>query len=249
MLKAILKIAAPKPKLESFDRYLFVGPHPDDIEIGAGASVSRLVSLGKQVSFLICLDGRFGFDNAPEGLTPEELIEIRKREALESAKLLGVDDVHFLGLCDGGFYENMDLRRGIAYRVGIFQPDVIFTVDPDVKSECHIDHINVGRETKVVANFASNGYIMKALGAQKANIKALGLYMTAKPNCYIRTKGHLKKQLEAIFSVHRSQFPDGCEAARSIGMYLKLRHFFHLGREGFRTLAPVHMHCMPESEN
>ncbi|MBQ9863559.1 MAG: PIG-L family deacetylase, partial [Lachnospiraceae bacterium] len=56
-----LKIATPIPKIESFENYLFIGPHPDDIEIGAGATVSKLVKLGKKVSFLICLDGRFGY--------------------------------------------------------------------------------------------------------------------------------------------------------------------------------------------
>ena len=60
LTRIALKFAAPLPHLENFDRYLFIGPHPDDIEIGAGATVSRLTALGKQVSFLICTDGRFG---------------------------------------------------------------------------------------------------------------------------------------------------------------------------------------------
>ena len=38
MLKWVLKAAVPIPKLESYQRFLFVGPHPDDIEIGAGAT-------------------------------------------------------------------------------------------------------------------------------------------------------------------------------------------------------------------
>ena len=32
LTKLALKIAAPAPKIESFSRYLFIGPHPDDIE-------------------------------------------------------------------------------------------------------------------------------------------------------------------------------------------------------------------------
>ena len=36
LLKMILKAAVPIPQLEAFERVLFVGPHPDDIEIGAG---------------------------------------------------------------------------------------------------------------------------------------------------------------------------------------------------------------------
>ncbi|MGN1015818.1 MAG: PIG-L deacetylase family protein, partial [Faecousia sp.] len=53
LTRIALKFAAPLPDLEAFDRYLFVGPHPDDIEIGAGATVSRLTSLGKQVTLPI----------------------------------------------------------------------------------------------------------------------------------------------------------------------------------------------------
>lgn len=41
MLKWVLKAAVPIPKLETYQRFLFVGPHPDDIEIGATAASSR----------------------------------------------------------------------------------------------------------------------------------------------------------------------------------------------------------------
>ena len=56
LTRLALRFAAPLPNLEDFKRYLFVGPHPDDIEIGAGATASRLASLGKQVTFLVCTD-------------------------------------------------------------------------------------------------------------------------------------------------------------------------------------------------
>ena len=77
--KAVLRFAAPLPKIEQFDRFLFLGPHPDDIEIGAGATAAKLAAAGKQVTFLICTDGRYGLDYAPEGTTPEALIAIRQR--------------------------------------------------------------------------------------------------------------------------------------------------------------------------
>ena len=93
----ILKFAVPVPNILKYDNYLFIGPHPDDIEIGAGSTIAKLVSLGKKVSFLICLDGRFGLDYAPHGTTPEALIDIRKKESIEAANLLGVTDVYFLG--------------------------------------------------------------------------------------------------------------------------------------------------------
>ena len=70
--KLAIKFAAPFPKVQNFDRYLFVGPHPDDIEIGAGATVAALAAQGKNICFLICTNGRYGTVNLKEpvsGLT------------------------------------------------------------------------------------------------------------------------------------------------------------------------------------
>ena len=69
-----------------------IGPHPDDIEIGAGATVARLAAQGKKVCFLICTDGRFGSANAPDGITGDALASLRMEEARASARVLGVTD-------------------------------------------------------------------------------------------------------------------------------------------------------------
>ena len=146
-----LRLAAPLPKPEQFQRYLFIGPHPDDIEIGAGATAAKLAAAGKEICFLVCTDGRFGLTNAPAGTTPEALISIRQEEARRSARMLGVTDLRFLGFSDGGFYDERELVRAIAKVIGDFQPDVIFAPDPDVTSECHRDHLLVGCSAKELA--------------------------------------------------------------------------------------------------
>ena len=40
----ILEMIAPLPDIEKHTRFLFVGPHPDDIEIGADRKSTRLNS-------------------------------------------------------------------------------------------------------------------------------------------------------------------------------------------------------------
>lgn len=247
-----LGLAAPVPHPEDFDRYLFVGPHPDDIEIGAGATVSRLTSLGKHVVFLICTDGRYGDENT--SLHGAELIQTRRSEAFQSAKMLGVTDVRFLNLSDGGFYTQESLISGIAQAIGEIQPDVLFAPDPCVDSECHPDHLNVGQAVRRLAAVAPNSGIMANLGAQPVQIKALAYYMTARPNRFVSTRGHVAKQLDAIFSCHLSQFPPDSAAANSIRLYLRLRAAdFGLRSlkgqaEGFRVLGPTQMHCLPEAD-
>ena len=253
MIRSILKLAVPVPKIETYQRFLFVGPHPDDIEIGAGATAAKLSAMGKDICFLICMDGRFGDSNAPEGIRGEKLVALRKQEAIASAAMLGVKDVRFLDLCDGGFYDQKDLVEGIARIVGEFRPDVILAPDPDVTSECHADHLNVGRAAKQVAYFAPYSGIMAGYGAKAAPVQALALFMTAKPNRFVNTRGYLNLQLRSVFSCHLSQFPEGCADAKSISLYLKLRAIdfgIRSGKgcaEGFRVLGVTHMHCFPEA--
>ena len=249
----VLKFAAPAPKLTDFSRYLFIGPHPDDIEIGAGATVAALCKMGKQVTFLICTDGRYGLDYAPPGTTPEELIGIRKAESLAAASVLGVRDVRFLGLSDGGDYKKEALLDAIARAVGEIQPEIIFAPDPFVASECHADHLAVGECARTLAFFAPFREIMALHGAKSADVQALAYYMTARPNRFVRTGRTFRTQLDAL-GCHKSQFPVGSEALASLTTYLKLRAAdFGLrslcGKaEGFRVLEKTQMHCLPEAK-
>ncbi len=248
----ILKRAVPIPKVDSFHRYLFIGPHPDDIEIGAGATVAKLAATGKEICFLICLDGRFGLENAPAGTTPNDLAAIRKEESLAAAKTLGVSDVRFLGLSDGGLYDPKDLYKGILRVIGEVQPDIIFAPDPCSRSECHMDHLNVGEAARRAAYFAPFPEITAANGARSAPVQAIAYYMTANPNRYVRTRKYIKTQEKAILC-HSSQYPEGSGLFSSLCTYLTLRSVdfglrsFKGRAEGFRVLGKTHMHCLPET--
>ncbi|MBQ9923249.1 MAG: PIG-L family deacetylase [Clostridia bacterium] len=252
LTRLVLRFAAPVPQVESFQRYLFVGPHPDDIEIGAGATAAKLTAAGKQVTFLVCTDGRFGLEHAPKGTTTETLAKLRQAEAIASAQALGVTDVRFLDFSDGGAYDLEALVKAMAQIVGDVQPELIFAPDPDVTSECHIDHRNAGEAAKRLAFFAPFPEVMAQYGAAPAPVRALAFYMTAKPNRFVKTNGLLHQQLDAILC-HRTQFPQDSEAFKSLFLYLKLRSVdFGLrslkGRaEGFRVLGQTHMHCLPEA--
>ena len=252
LTRLVLRAAAPAPKIECFDRYLFIGPHPDDIEIGAGATAAKLVAAKKHVSFLICTDGRFGLETAPEGTTPDQLAELRKEEAIASAKLLGIEDVRFLDLSDGGMYDKADLVRGVARVIGEVQPQIVFAPDPDVDSECHIDHRNTGEAAKTAVYFAPYRELFAQYGARSADVQALAFYMTARPNRFVSTRGLLARQLDALFC-HKTQFPPESADFKSVALYLKLRAAeFGLRRfcghaEGFRVLGRTQMHCLPEA--
>ena len=249
ILSMILRHAAPAPGIEAFDRFLFLGPHPDDIEIGAGATAAKLAAAGKDVCFTICTDGRYGTDHAPAGLIGDELAAVRRKEAEASAALLGVRDLRFLDFSDGGFYELQELQQAIASVVSDFRPDVIFAPDPFVASEGHVDHLNVGEAARRIAVFAPNPGIMRERGLSPAPVQALAYFMTAKANQFISTRGFLDLQLKSIYDCHKSQFPE----RDAVAVYLKLRSMdFGLrtltgSAEGFRVLGQTQMHCLPEA--
>lgn len=253
ILRIVLRIAAPVPKIENYNRFLFIGPHPDDIEIGAGATAARLAREGKEVCFLVCTDGRFGgcFCN----LRGDEMAKCRRQEGIASAKRLGVTDVRYLNFCDGGFYNINDMIDEIAKVVGSFKPDVIFAPDPCVTCESHDDHLNVGMAARRIAYFAPYPSLMEQHSAESADVKALAYYYTAKVNHFVGTRGYLNDQLDAIFACHKSQFPENGAEGNNIALYLKLRSLsfglrsFKGRAEGFRVLSQTHMHCFPEGGN
>lgn len=257
LTRFIINLAVKNQKIESFNTFLFVGPHPDDIEIGAGATISKLVKMGKKVSFLICTDGRYGKENIKEDISDLELAKIRKEESIASANYLGVNDVRFLDLCDGGNYDYKDLLSGIADTINDVQPDIVFGCDPDVDSECHVDHLNVGKAVKEVAHFASYPeifvrYLSEGVKPNKVDVQAIALFMSAKPNKFVRTLGHVKKQFNALY-LHKSQYAKGTPATNSVTLYLKIRAIEYgfrkcsITAEGFRMMNRTRMHCLPEA--
>ncbi len=253
LLRTILKFAAPLPDLESLERILFIGPHPDDIEVGTGAVAAKWAAKGKKICFLICTDGRYGTDAMDNPMPPEQLAALREQESLEAAATLGVSDIRFLRLGDGASYTQEELLHGIAAVTADFQPDLVFAPDPDSTWECHPDHLRVGQAAKQLALFCQNPGIMASYEAGTANIQALALYMTGKANTFIGTTGYFDTQMQALFGCHRSQFPAGSNVEKSVRMYLKLRaadfglRSFHRTAEGFRVLGRTQMHCFPEA--
>ncbi len=246
----LLSLIVPLPKLLGGESYLFIGPHPDDIEVGCAPTVKRLVELGKEVHFLIVTDGRMG---SVIGLCGDELVPVRQAEAKESAALLGVaeENITFLPFCDGGMYQMEEVAKAIAREIVKVQADVVFAPDPDVRSECHLDHIKVGQAAKYAMNMAPYAPIMCGLGVRDAYASsALALYFTDKPNAFIRVSKYASFRKDALLC-HKSQFTVVDMAAmlnyfslRSMKMGL---HCFASKADGYRSLAPVHWHCFPEA--
>ena len=86
--KFILHRIIPLPDIDSFDSYVFVAPHPDDAEVGAGATMAKLAEQGKRITLIIATDGRYGSESADYD---REALALKRREEQEaSSRLLGL---------------------------------------------------------------------------------------------------------------------------------------------------------------
>ena len=92
---------------------LAIGAHPDDLEIGCAGTLIRHVQEGDEVFMAIATDGSMGGEP-----------EVRRREQLDAAKIVGARDVFFLDYADASFECNRESIMRLE--------QVIMQVDPDV---------------------------------------------------------------------------------------------------------------------
>lgn len=112
-----------EPLTEDWERMLCVVAHPDDMEFGAAAAVARWTGQGKKVGYCMVTSGEAGID----GMDPDKCRGVREQEEIASARIVGVQEVEFLGLPDGILEYGVPLRRAIAAVVRLHRPDIVVT--------------------------------------------------------------------------------------------------------------------------
>jgi LmbE family N-acetylglucosaminyl deacetylase len=117
---------------------LVVSPHPDDCEFGISGTVARLVKEGKETVYIICTNGDKGTED--RSLTPAKLAEIREKEELAAAKILGVKETVFLRYPDQQLEDCNEFRLDLCRQIRRFKPYVVATTDPHRKYTWHRDH-------------------------------------------------------------------------------------------------------------
>lgn len=107
---------------------LAFSPHPIDTELGIGGTVARLTREGKDVVYVVCTNGDKG--TSDPALKREKLAEIREKEQLEAAKILGVREVIFLRHPDLGLNDTPEFRKEILKLILKYRPEIVATCDP-----------------------------------------------------------------------------------------------------------------------
>jgi LmbE family N-acetylglucosaminyl deacetylase len=119
-------------------RILAVGAHPDDIEFMCAGTLAKFTMRGDQVIIAVATNGEVGSMT----LSKEEIARIRRKEAENSAAVIGAEFI-WMNIPDEFLFDNESTRLKFIEMIRKAHPDIIITHWPE--DPYHPDHSNTGK--------------------------------------------------------------------------------------------------------
>ena len=117
-------------------RILVFAPHPDDEVLGCGGTLALLRQKKCEIKVIFVTDG------GGAGSLDVEAPAIRRKEAIESLAVFGIDDLEFLDEPDGSFRNSPAFESKVHTLLQQFKPDWLFL--PSML-DYHCDHVAIGQ--------------------------------------------------------------------------------------------------------
>lgn len=181
---------------------LAFGAHPDDVELGSGATLAKEVSRGRKVGIVDLTRGELGTRGTAE---------IRDKEAAEAAKILGVEVRHNMCFADGFFVNDKYHQIELIKIIRKYRPEIV------ICNAVHDRHIDHGKGSSLVSDacFLSGLIKIETLGEDGANQdawrpKQVFHYIQWKnlvPDVVVDVTGFIQNKLDAVFA-YKTQFYD-----------------------------------------
>ncbi len=189
---------------------LGVGAHPDDLEFGAFGTFAKFADKGYDCYYLILTDGSKG--SSDPKMTGSKLAQIREKEQIESAKMIGIKDVFFLKHKDGELTPDLKLRKEIVRYIRKLKPEIVITQDPTYmfseRFVNHADHRAAGTATiDAVFPAARNNMTfpeLKKEGLLPHRVSQMYLANMHNPNFAVDISKYIDLKIKAM-SKHQSQ--------------------------------------------
>jgi bacillithiol biosynthesis deacetylase BshB1 len=199
-------LADQEPALEeSFMKLdiLVFGAHPDDAELGAGATIAKEVDRGKKVGIIDLTRGELGTRGTPE---------LRDKESAEASKILGLAIRENMKFADGFFVNDREHQLAVVAIIRKYRPDVVLC---NAVEDRHIDH---ARGSALVSDSCFLSGLVKIetqLSGEdqpQAPWRPKQVYhyiqwKNLKPDFVVDVTGYIEKKVAAI-SAFASQFYD-----------------------------------------
>lgn len=175
---------------------LAIGAHPDDVELGCGATVAKMVGSGKKVGIVDLTRGELGTRGTAE---------TRKTEAADAARILGVSVRENLGFRDGFFTDDEEHQMKIIEVIRKYRPEIVLC---NAIEDRHIDH---GKGAGVVEKACFLSGLRKIITNEEAwrpkHVFHYIQWYPLRPDFVLDVTGFVNKKKEACFA-YKTQFFD-----------------------------------------
>ena len=180
--------------------------HPDDAEFLCAGTVAKWCDQGWTVYYVLVTSGDKGTHDP--SLSHQALAALREQEQREACRVLGVQEVVFLGYPDGFLRPDAELRGQIVRVLRRYRPDVVVTWDGFRPGFNHSDHRAVGIAVRDAVYPAVRDHLYypqdQADGLEAHQVNEMLLAGSEDPDYRVDISAYLEKKLEALFC-HRSQ--------------------------------------------
>ena len=193
----------------SKSKVMAIFAHPDDAEMGAGATLASFAQVNSDIYILNVAKGDKGIGE----------ISLRENEAIQAAEILGAQ-YKCLGYGDGDFDNDLKLREQLTHEIRNYKPDIVICPDP---TSIFFSHLYVNHRDHRETGWAVIDVVSSAVGNPKyfptsnshevAHLLCAG---TQEPNCYVNITDTIEIKINAVLC-HASQLKgQGEQAANSI---------------------------------
>lgn len=180
---------------------LAFGAHPDDVELGAGGTISKEIHEGRSVGIIDLTRGELGTRGSAD---------TRDEEAADSARLLGVEFRLNLSFRDGFFMNDAAHQLALIPYIRHFQPDMVLC---NAVSDRHPDH---GKAAQLVSTACFLSGLQRISSRWEGRDqeawrpKAVYHYIQdryMKPDVVVDISGFMEKKMNAVLAF-KTQFYD-----------------------------------------
>jgi len=185
---------------------LAIGAHPDDVELGCGGTIAKLISEGNKVAIVDLTQGELGTRGTSE---------IRRQESINAVEILGVEYRENLNLKDGFLTNSEKYRMRIVEMIRKYRPDIVLC---NAVNDRHPDH---GMASKLVSDACFLSGLVKIetslngisqLAWRPKHVFHYIQWRELKPDFVVDISDFMQKKVEACMA-YKSQFynPDSKE--------------------------------------
>jgi bacillithiol biosynthesis deacetylase BshB1 len=113
--------------------FLAIGAHPDDVELGCGGTLAKLIFEGKSVAVVDLTRGELGTRGTDE---------TRAEEAKNASEILGISHRENLGMKDGFLENSQDYQMQLVKIIRKYRPEILFC---NAIEDRHPDHAKAAK--------------------------------------------------------------------------------------------------------